>query len=180
MKKNCKKCGKEMIKTPNYSVKFWKLKKFCSHSCIHRDRIQTDLEKKRRAVSIKKFYTDYPNARQKLSKIRKKQYKNGFNPVLGKHWKLSDDSRKNQSKAQTGEGNGYWKGGNNSQSRRKFAPRPKPNKCEVCGESGRIVLDHNHKTNKFRGWICHNCNVTIGFAKENATRLALLINYLKK
>jgi hypothetical protein len=74
-----------------------------------------------------------------LSEARKKQWKNGFKGSTGKKWNLSDENKKNQSLAQSGEGKGYWRGGNNSVTRRKFAPRPKPDRCEVCNEKGKIV-----------------------------------------
>lgn len=76
-----------------------------------------------------------------------------------------------------------WRGGNNSRYIKTIAPRPRPEKCEVCGEAGKkrngIVLDHNHKTAKFRGWLCSNCNTIIGLAHEDHTKLYSLIKYLK-
>jgi len=64
--------------------------------------------------------------------------------------------------------------------RERVAGRPKPTKCELCGKSGRICFDHDHKTGKFRGYICHNCNVVLGLIKDNSKILELMIEYLKK
>ncbi len=51
--------------------------------------------------------------------------------------------------------------------------------CEVCQSTEKIVVDHCHKTGQFRGVLCHKCNVVLGFAEDNAPRLAGLITYLE-
>jgi len=91
---------------------------------------------------------------------------------------------KDRAQGLKGEKHWNWKGGNNSRYIKKIAPRPRPEKCEVCGNYGKkrngIVLDHNHKKGKFRGWLCSNCNTIIGLAKENTKTLKLLINYINE
>lgn len=62
----------------------------------------------------------------------------------------------------------------------KEAGRPKPENCEVCGLKGRICFDHNHKIGKFRGWLCEQCNVILGYARDNPKTLRLLADYLEK
>ena len=61
----------------------------------------------------------------------------------------------------------------------KQAGRPIAKYCEVCGKDGKIVYDHDHKTGKFRGWICEDCNKALGFARDNPKTLILLSAYLK-
>lgn len=79
------------------------------------------------------------------------------------------------------EKNVNWKGEMiDGRTRRKYAPRPRPDQCEVCGAMGTICLDHDHKTGKFRGWICNRCNVAIGMVKDNSETLVALSDYLKK
>lgn len=39
-------------------------------------------------------------------------------------------------------------------------------------------LDHNHETGKVRGFLCKNCNVALGFAKDSPERLRNLIDYV--
>lgn len=62
---------------------------------------------------------------------------------------------------------------------RKNAP-PKPNICECCGiVSDKLVLDHDHKTKEFRGWICNQCNHGIGKLGDSIEGLERAIKYLK-
>lgn len=58
------------------------------------------------------------------------------------------------------------------------AGRKKPDVCEVCGGKGQICFDHDHKTGKFRGWLCQPCNKILGFANDNPEVLMSLIKYL--
>jgi hypothetical protein len=52
-------------------------------------------------------------------------------------------------------------------------------KCESCGRTDRrLCIDHNHKTNKVRGLLCHNCNTVLGLVGDNVSELSNLITYL--
>ena len=44
---------------------------------------------------------------------------------------------------------------------------------------GPWVLDHDHKTDEFRGWICLNCNNLLSNAKDSIKTLENAIEYLK-
>jgi hypothetical protein len=67
---------------------------------------------------------------------------------------------------------------------KKTAP-PRPDHCECCGRKasdtplGTLVLDHDHKTKKFRGWICDRCNLGIGKLGDNIEGLQKGIKYLE-
>jgi len=61
----------------------------------------------------------------------------------------------------------------------KEAGRKKPNRCEVCGSTKKISFDHCHKAKKFRGWVCHNCNIILGYAKDRPLVLRKLAVYLE-
>ena len=58
-----------------------------------------------------------------------------------------------------------------------------PEVCEACdgppSKGQRMHMDHNHKTGKFRGWLCGNCNRALGFLRDDRGRLQLLIDYLE-
>jgi recombination endonuclease VII len=69
-----------------------------------------------------------------------------------------------------------WLAAKNEQA----AGRKKPKKCEACGRSDRkICFDHCHRSKKFRGWICSNCNSVLGYAKDSVPTLRKLITYLQ-
>lgn len=57
-------------------------------------------------------------------------------------------------------------------------------KCAVCGKNNhrnrRLSVDHNHKTDKVRGLLCHSCNVVLGLCKESEKTLLALISYLRE
>jgi hypothetical protein len=65
--------------------------------------------------------------------------------------------------------------------KRKCRPKPRPvMACEICGKSTPLVWDHDHLTGQFRGWLCHACNVMLGFAYDNPLILEQAIHYLKR
>jgi Recombination endonuclease VII len=76
----------------------------------------------------------------------------------------------------------------NTLRQRKFAGLPEPTRdvpelCECCGmPSGKKImhLDHCHQTNKFRGWLCQNCNLGIGLLGDSENGLINALNYLRR
>jgi len=79
--------------------------------------------------------------------------------------------------ARTRRATGYQ---NRMKSRMASAGREKPSLCEVCGFAGKICWDHNHETGKFRGWICHQCNIILGMCRDSVPQLLALVEYLKR
>lgn len=64
--------------------------------------------------------------------------------------------------------------------REKRAGKPRPLLCDVCNAGDKlIVLDHCHATNKFRGWLCHSCNLILGHANDDPNLLEKLAVYLR-
>lgn len=68
---------------------------------------------------------------------------------------------------------------------------PEDYSCPVCKRAyndiqylgtkkGGWCLDHCHKTGKFRGWLCHDCNKAIGFFKDDAELMKSAIDYIEK
>lgn len=54
-------------------------------------------------------------------------------------------------------------------------------RCKVCKNPSDKTLnvDHCHTTGKIRGLLCWNCNMGIGYFKDNTEYLTNAINYLK-
>lgn len=58
--------------------------------------------------------------------------------------------------------------------------------CEICkrpehhATKKSLTVDHNHRTNKVRGLLCHNCNLMLGNGEDNAMLLRAGADYLDK
>jgi len=71
-------------------------------------------------------------------------------------------------------------------------PVPDDHICPICERNAKEALgynknrkspwcaDHDHSTGEFRGWICHQDNLTLGALKDNIKRVQNLYRYLKK
>lgn len=66
--------------------------------------------------------------------------------------------------------------------KRPAAPYPPPSKCECCGKKSvkRLSFDHCHKTAKFRGWICSNCNLGLGLFGDTLAGVRQAMKYLQR
>jgi len=75
---------------------------------------------------------------------------------------------------------------------RKENPYPREDyRCPVCDKDAKQLkrkvgteakvwcLDHNHKTDTFRGWICLRCNFAAGQLRDDAAAAYKLYEYLK-
>ena len=54
------------------------------------------------------------------------------------------------------------------------------NVCAICNRNSTLVLDHNHNTDQFRGWLCNDCNNALGKFGDDVEMLQKAINYLSK
>lgn len=50
--------------------------------------------------------------------------------------------------------------------------------CNICGKTANLAVDHDHKTNKFRGLLCSNCNMGLGHFKDDPMLLEFAQIYL--
>jgi hypothetical protein len=65
-----------------------------------------------------------------------------------------------------------------SQLHKKYK-RPKWIICPICRkECEKPVLDHDHETAEFRGWICNDCNNALGKFDDDPFVLKRAITYL--
>lgn len=64
--------------------------------------------------------------------------------------------------------------------------REQDGKCASCRSadprhnSGRFVVDHDHRTGEIRGLLCGPCNIILGLAQDDVAVLAAAITYLTK
>lgn len=52
-------------------------------------------------------------------------------------------------------------------------------KCRLCGESGRLSIDHCHSTGKLRGAICTRCNTGLGQFRDDPELLLMAVAYVE-
>jgi len=59
---------------------------------------------------------------------------------------------------------------------------PKPSVCDCCGTvpQGRWCMDHDHKTERFRGWVCERCNIGLGKFGDDVAGLEQALRYLRR
>lgn len=68
----------------------------------------------------------------------------------------------------------------NARHKKYGVTRPMPENCECCGKPfDKLKLDHDHDNDKFRGWLCHSCNVGIGALGDNLDGVLRAMNYLR-
>jgi len=53
-----------------------------------------------------------------------------------------------------------------------------PKKCEACGSTERLHIDHDHDTGKVRGILCGPCNSALGYLNDRAERVYWLYRYI--
>jgi hypothetical protein len=52
--------------------------------------------------------------------------------------------------------------------------------CDNCGKMDqKLIFDHCHETEKFRGWLCYQCNTAIGNLGDNLDGLMRAVKYLQ-
>lgn len=53
-------------------------------------------------------------------------------------------------------------------------------RCAICGQSGRLHVDHDHESGLIRGFLCVTCNTALGKFGDNTKLLRTAIKYLEK
>ena len=50
--------------------------------------------------------------------------------------------------------------------------------CVICGSNEKLVIDHDHKTEKVRGMLCNHCNRGLGHFRDDPLLLEFAAQYL--
>jgi len=67
----------------------------------------------------------------------------------------------------------------------KSKPINAPFQCPMClkrtiaGITSKVVLEHNHRSGKVRGWVCDSCNTGIGRFKDDKEILKRAIKFIE-
>jgi hypothetical protein len=140
-----------------------------------------------RSESLKRYYQLHPRTnltieeRRRNKSIRAKQrYHTQRDEILARHarWREDNPTAHKEYAAERNK-----KGLKILETR---AGRPRPDLCEVCGDTphrGRwntMYFDHDHRTGRFRGWLCGPDNLILGLAKDDPVRLRKLADYLEQ
>ena len=81
-----------------------------------------------------------------------------------------------------GKGDGKGKAKAIASAKKEGLPTKPPEGtcCELCKKTEKIVFDHDHTAETFRGWLCDPCNRSIGVLGESPERLLQVVLYLTK
>lgn len=53
-------------------------------------------------------------------------------------------------------------------------------RCDICGATSALCVDHCHLKGAVRGLLCQACNKGLGFFKDDPSRLRSAIRYLRQ
>ena len=63
--------------------------------------------------------------------------------------------------------------------KQKHVQPPAGSPCECCGRVSKLFLDHSHDTDEFRGWICRECNSSIGLMGDSIEGVRKALAYME-
>lgn len=55
-----------------------------------------------------------------------------------------------------------------------------PTQCGICGSKQNLHVDHDHGTGSFRGMLCRNHNIGLGYFNDDPTELLQAVGYLER
>lgn len=54
------------------------------------------------------------------------------------------------------------------------------NRCAICKEEKRLIVDHDHISKEVRGLLCYSCNTALGIFKEDMYTLLSAVDYIMR
>jgi len=127
------------------------------------------VDKKERKEYLKQYQRDHPEMTRQWAKDnpeKVKEFQEQFRKV--NYEKIREKNFKRNYNLSYKEWEGLW-----------YA---QDGRCAICDnffvEMKAIYVDHNHKTGKTRGLLCHNCNSGIGFLNDDPELTMKATEYL--
>ena len=174
--KMCSKCGRTL---PISSFKLRKGKPY--YICKECEREYMILYRKLRREHINRQHSEYmkkylqnPNNKEHLKKKAREYQRVRLN--------ISESNFRGPNKLEKGQTK-YTHSQIDKMSRYGLTPEQfdnLPDRCEVCGSTANLCIDHNHITGKFRGVLCNNCNIALGHLHDNPEVIIKLFKYIKE
>jgi hypothetical protein len=96
----------------------------------------------------------------------------------GKKWRQANKGRIKRNKRKAWKKK--WKRYFATTKLYNFITKLQNNKCAICFKCGKLAIDHDHKTDEFRGLICRECNAALGLVKDSPEILRRMIWYLDR
>ena len=172
--KICAKCKREL---PIESFKFKKGKPYymckeCEREYMieYRKRNRTHINQQHREYM--KDYMKNPINRERL-KIIGREFQRKKLGIKEENFRGPDQLKKGQTK--------YNRQQISKMSRYGLTPEQfdrLPDRCEVCGSTVNLCIDHDHVTGNYRGVLCNNCNLALGHLHDDPNIMIKLLNYI--
>ena len=165
--RNCEFCGIEFISRRKNMV-------YCSHECANKQWNIDNRDRKRELV--RKYNKLHKEIRYKK---HKEWYRKKYGTIIEEKRKQKEIKRETRCRRNTVERHDITLEQYNSIFDKQSGC------CAICGKhqsefKRNLAVDHDHKTGKIRGLLCHKCNLLLGYSSENIDVLNNSINYLKK
>lgn len=120
------------------------------------------------------FRRYYRENREKILARAKTPEAYAKNKLSGRRWREKNKDKIRENKRR------YYQEHKDGWTYKTPADRPRPDRCDVCGDKRKIAFDHCHQRGIFRGWLCYPCNAALGNVRDDPNRLRKLIAYLER
>jgi hypothetical protein len=141
-----------------------------------------EINKEKLAKQNKEWRDKNKEVLLKRSTEYRKLHKNSIKEYMKEYRKNNEQKLKNYDKTTRKEGNLRRTYGISIEEY-GILLKKQGGRCAICGKipNGRdLCVDHDHKTGKIRGLLCHNCNTGIGQFQDNILLLQNTIKYLER
>jgi hypothetical protein len=154
---------------------------------------ELELRRKLRNIRMQRLRAAYPEKYKQRRREEMRRVRADLDGV-----RLRREAREKLRQARLADPAGYLREidskqiGHSTKSKRRarglpVPTRPCPGKCELCGSpisrgklaDGSFVIDHDHATGAFRGWLCHPCNYGLGMLGDTVEAIERAAAYMR-